>query len=992
MSFYNKSSTVVKLAVVGDVPGDVPEDDGIPEYLKDDAGGPGGFMSFGMGAGGIYAPFKGFAKSLIVPSDQISKFEYTLFGENSYKFSIELVNYSDTLLTSITKAVAKGLPGVDTLDYTKQDLGIPSEFKSLPKLLIQWGYEDLDGISALSTIHTAAITTVDYKFSQGREKILIINAVFVGDEALQTSATDNSTLYVDLDMPMKCKRDEAPQIFINRHDSEDHLSIGDIVRDAVTKLLSNLDGFKVISTESGEEQHDREIAQLQEALVPRMQVELDEEGNELKESDATDDTFEDLDSVEFHSEKLTKQVGGYRDGTRVIGTLDAYINRATKDDDIEAHYWKTLEAIFTFIGFEITRPGKEDILRALAETSAKVDAQLPGVEYIPPPDTPEDHDFGSTAFPNPFDSPISTDETLKAGEEKTKVYSFIIDQTCGEPLRTNIQQKFFPDITAPTFEWTVKNVSPRTIHDGSREFSVLALSKDITSVHDIVENNQQDNNPLRGRIIFDNIIKIEGSSYVTVDNYITSVDAGCQKSLQTNTDVENVRSNQKREELARKNADKVRDKNTFTKMSVAEQREFVLENIKITAVSQENEAVLTTAKKIISQYNAFATGGWSSLYYSLEYLETPELDLYIEGVTYDDQDFSEVLKEKSKNPKDMRTTLCRIGHKSDVEKERKSILRTSAGIKSSDIEFSTALISPKGLAKMEVERNESETIPEIINLSYGYPDSIVKFFDFKGDIRILRNITTAVANTVNLTGVHTHLQAKQIRKGFIPIVDMLLGDEDFMAAMEKAPRDDEKLSAVEVLNALKLIVANPPVGAGFIRPPKDLRLDNLSYVRDYLVNRPSNKDLSLNFNGDFEDSMSTFNLFLAAMLDIESIKLLMDTSSIGGADRYILKTKNSFDLRADNTRGDAHNTALQTYANGLNMFSEVRLKTLGIPEISRLVDVTNRGVYFTVSDPSETNPKRLHWLTGLYRIIALTHLISPSEGYSSEFKLIKVPV
>ena len=205
MSFYNKSSTVVKLAVVGDVPGD-------------DA-----------------------TKSLVVPGDQISKFEYTLFGEDSYKFSIELVNYSDTLLTSITKAVAKGLPGIDSLDYTKQDLGIRGEFKSLPKLLIQWGYEDLDGISALSTIHTAAITTVDYKFSQGREKILVINAVFVGDEILHTSAIDNSTLYVDLDMPMKCKKDEAPQIFIKRHGTEDRLSIGDIVRDAVTKLLSNLD-------------------------------------------------------------------------------------------------------------------------------------------------------------------------------------------------------------------------------------------------------------------------------------------------------------------------------------------------------------------------------------------------------------------------------------------------------------------------------------------------------------------------------------------------------------------------------------------------------------------------------------------------------------------------------------------------------------------------------------------------------------------------------
>ena len=125
------------------------------------------------------------------------------------------------------------------------------------------------------------------------------------------------------------------------------------------------------------------------------------------------------------------------------------------------------------------------------------------------------------------------------------------------------------------------------------------------------------------------------------------------------------------------------------------------------------------------------------------------------------------------------------------------------------------------------------------------------------------------------------------------------------------------------------------------------------------------------------------------MMQKESLALLMDNKYAKGT-RYYLRDHNMYDDRAANHETHAFNTAAQQYAMNLNMMTELRVKTLGIPEISRLVDLTHRTVYFTVADPSEQNPTRNHWLTGLYTIVSLNHLISPTEGYSSEFKLIKI--
>ena len=166
-----------------------------------------------------------------------------------------------------------------------------------------------------------------------------------------------------------------------------------------------------------------------------------------------------------------------------------------------------------------------------------------------------------------------------------------------------------------------------------------------------------------------------------------------------------------------------------------------------------------------------------------------------------------------------------------------------------------------------------------------------------------------------------------------------------------------------------------------------MRLEDLKHVNDFLHSNASNADLEKAFAGDFKESLTTFHLFLAATADEQSLSLLMD-KTIGG--RYFLREHNVFDDRAGTDVSEEVNSSLQNYVENLNEFAEVRVKTLGIPEVSRLVDIKHRSIYLTVADPSENNQRRQHWLTGLYQIISLNHHISPSEGYSSEFKLIKL--
>jgi hypothetical protein len=82
--------------------------------------------------------------------------------------------------------------------------------------------------------------------------------------------------------------------------------------------------------------------------------------------------------------------------------------------------------------------------------------------------------------------------------------------------------------------------------------------------------------------------------------------------------------------------------------------------------------------------------------------------------------------------------------------------------------------------------------------------------------------------------------------------------------------------------------------------------------------------------------------------------------------------------------------------------TQLRVKTLGIPEMDTVNEIYKRSIFFVVRDVSReryldmnlnsksttsSRADRIHWLSGQYRPIGIVHTISPSEGYTTELKL-----
>ena len=83
------------------------------------------------------------------------------------------------------------------------------------------------------------------------------------------------------------------------------------------------------------------------------------------------------------------------------------------------------------------------------------------------------------------------------------------------------------------------------------------------------------------------------------------------------------------------------------------------------------------------------------------------------------------------------------------------------------------------------------------------------------------------------------------------------------------------------------------------------------------------------------------------------------------------------------------------FKDNIEQVWELKVKTLGIPEIDHMIDVSTPRIFdFEVHDLSKEKDKdktNIHWLSGDYKPIGISHHISPSTGYISDFKLLKTP-
>ena len=112
-------------------------------------------------------------------NEQVHSFRYDVISNEtggSYKYTIELINYDDSFMGGLIDMYATiiGSDGslVDSAPIIAGEEN--SAEASFPKLVIEWGYP-----GQMSGVHVAQISNIQYKYTQGKERILIIDATDV---------------------------------------------------------------------------------------------------------------------------------------------------------------------------------------------------------------------------------------------------------------------------------------------------------------------------------------------------------------------------------------------------------------------------------------------------------------------------------------------------------------------------------------------------------------------------------------------------------------------------------------------------------------------------------------------------------------------------------------------------------------------------------------------------------------------------------------------
>jgi hypothetical protein len=407
----------------------------------------------------------------------------------------------------------------------------------------------------------------------------------------------------------------------------------------------------------------------------------------------------------------------------------------------------------------------------------------------------------------------------------------------------------------------------------------------------------------------------------------------------------------------------------ISNMSHSDKRDMFNRNVEVAAISASGTTTFATAKSIIKAYNKLFANGKSDY----------ELEL-VYHCSFSAGDFNDILSYHEGDPLKTRTTHAVLGFRPAINEYKENL---------KDFEIFSSPIT------------EESDNHKTLHLDYGKTGSITKYFDFTGDVRWLRNINTAIATNHYVDNVYSFLESDVIQRSFSSIIPLLLKDHEFIEAMDEAndkvnldKPEKKHITITDTLNQLQNQLLDQMQQAGNTNVPthnpvKALtseQLKSLKYVSTYIEEGGGEGYLETHLGDDFKEKMSSFNLFLAGLANSESLKLLMDYKQAYHG--YIIKPSNIFDNIAGDERSTDLKDVLATYQNNINMFAEVKLKTLGIPELTLIADF-QRPVRFTIYDPSKNTDSK-HWLSGIYKITALSHNITSSDAYSSELTLLKI--
>jgi len=330
----------------------------------------------------------------------------------------------------------------------------------------------------------------------------------------------------------------------------------------------------------------------------------------------------------------------------------------------------------------------------------------------------------------------------------------------------------------------------------------------------------------------------------------------------------------------------------------------------------------------------------------------------------------------------------------------------------------------KAIEQLKLKKPITLTYGKSGPLTPSATDSIVKFFEFNGDLRVLANLVPDVRDAGGIQRLTEDAKTDNLVNHLIPVLKSIMGNVKYKEYITERYGDSIAVNIFSQLSKLQvLLLPLNPAQAKFFKP---VELDaqwfsDMNLIEDTITNMETPKDdesaerfetflklLSLItnrviFNNLFQSSTYREGLNPGEEPRTEISHEEGDKKELGNTEkyrppevtRYKLRNTNIFDtldFTGAQLQSNAERAIISDYVNQYNTAWEVKIKTLGIPELDGIEEITvPRIVRLEIRDLSRealNDAPAVHWLSGNYRILGLKHNLNP-KGYTSELTLLK---
>ena len=977
--------------------------------------------------------------------EQLHSFRYDVIKSEaggSYTYTIELINYDERFIEGIIRMYS----------LLQGDVTTPTSIKSFtaantvaggkgsitfPKLLIQWGYPE-----AMSGVHVAQISNVSYKFTQAKEKILVITAVDISEMYKEYTSNTVSTVPRNISMSITESEDRADTTSYRvGHPTTKGLRIANHLGEPLpfSRIIQDVIGDLVASMPTGQ-------------YTP------------LASGDLT--SFSE-DTSAFFERVIASLVRGHLPSSVGDEPITNNVLRANKifEKEFYGFYIQAIKRLFTYFGIELVENDFENM--GTGYISISQEKELENGVFGTTTNVISKDQISSTQYDKVFKSqekvafelPVEFDRDsgnpviVDILEYEARLYATsVLDHPWTDDLPGGLMQNVYLTLQVPNSDLELFRKDPpegtayksnavftvRNFNYEGKGYPIYKKSLNLGSAYldgqygllSLLANNKTrvpDGEPEQqlGHILQEHQTRLEKLNRDMYEEGLSGV-------LSTPGPLSGITVTEKK----------------FSDLTGQEKADLEYNNLQYFIDSPQGVPVTTTIRSIIDKYNNLV--GYPEL----------KIDVMVESIRHDGS-FEEVLQRMFDDTTEVPTTVFYMGLQSAISKLSQNTLPPI---------FSTL--------------SDSKTAT-MLRLDYGGENANVKYFDFASDNRYLANLLAAQVSMNTFKTFENYLSFKSMTKTLVPVFQILAEyleksrgsmttynpfepnntqtisnvyagyltdayftlnpmrspenqaeiESNFLADTLNPPRfgDSPKYTphydsdAVEKTKQIEIFVEGSQTMLN--GTPADIEvhqqfwdsLDSQSVVElvDYILkNRITAIDeegaLALNI---FHKALSN-PLYVALLFskertkrfinkqDINSrVSLITDALGVSGYTAleqisptpfvHSILTKNPFDISLKNTLANDVNLSLDFYLKNITSMFEIKVKSLGIPEMDtyreisapRLIDFNVEDIHNTfVADDYNHNT---HWLSGIYHPLALSHQIDVKGGYTTEFKLIK---